>query len=80
MSNLTFGLVPYSVTKWSFLCGQLRSRPLFLFLAQFQTPRVDRLINDKAKEFYHKWNPRNGTYINDAILAATVLHGVRFIL
>ena len=30
-------------------------------------------IIDKAGEFYRKWNPRNGTDVNDAILAATVL-------
>ena len=44
-----------------------------LFLAQFQTAPVDQLIVDKAGELYRQWNPRNGTDINDAILAATVL-------
>jgi hypothetical protein len=44
-----------------------------LFLAQFQTALVDQLIIDKAGEFYRKWNPRKGTDVNDAILAATVL-------
>ena len=44
-----------------------------LFLAQFQTASVDQQIIDKAGEFYRKWNPRSGTDINDAILAATVL-------
>ena len=44
-----------------------------LFLAQFQTARVDQQIIDKAGEFYRKWNPRSGTDVNDAILAATVL-------
>ena len=44
-----------------------------LFLAQFQTASVDQLIIDKAEEIYRKWNPRNGTDVNDAILAATVL-------
>ena len=44
-----------------------------LFLAQFQTASVDQQIIDKAGEFYRKWNPSNGTDVNDAILAATVL-------
>ena len=44
-----------------------------LFLAQFQTAPVDQQIIDKAAEFYRKWNPRKGTDVNDAILAATVL-------
>jgi hypothetical protein len=44
-----------------------------LFLAQFQTASVDQQIIDKAGEFYRKWNPRSGTDVNDAILAATVL-------
>ena len=44
-----------------------------LFLTQFQTAPVDQLIIDKAGEFYRKWNPRKGTDINDAILAATAL-------
>ena len=43
-----------------------------LFLAQFQTASVDQRIIDKAGEFYRKWNPRSGTDVNDAILAATV--------
>ena len=44
-----------------------------LFLSQFQTAPIDQLIIDKAGEFYRKWNPLNGTDVNDAILAATVL-------
>jgi predicted nucleic acid-binding protein len=44
-----------------------------LFLAQFQTSPVDQQVIDKAGEFYRKWNPRKGTDVNDAILAATVL-------
>ena len=44
-----------------------------LFLAQFKTAPVDQQIIDKAGEFYRKWNPRSGTDVNDAILAATVL-------
>ena len=44
-----------------------------LFFAQFQTAPVDQQIIDKAAEFYRKWNPRKGTDVNDAILAATVL-------
>jgi predicted nucleic acid-binding protein len=37
-----------------------------------KTP-VDQLIIDKAGELYRKWNPRNGTDVNDAILTATAL-------
>ena len=44
-----------------------------LFLAQFQTALVDQQIIDKAGELYREWNPRSGTDVNDAILAATVL-------
>jgi len=44
-----------------------------LFLAQFQTAPVDQQIIDTAGEFYRKWNPRMGTDVNDAILAATVI-------
>ena len=44
-----------------------------LFLAQFQTALVDQQIIDMAGDFYRKWNPRNGTDVNDAILAATVM-------
>jgi len=44
-----------------------------LFLAKFQTASVDQQIIDKPDEFYRKWNPRSGTDVNDAILAATVL-------
>ena len=44
-----------------------------LFLSQFHTAPVDQWIIDKAGELYRKWNPRNGTDINDAILAATVI-------
>ena len=44
-----------------------------LFLTQFQTAPVDQQIIDKAGEIYRKWNPRSGTDVNDAILAATVL-------
>jgi len=44
-----------------------------LFLAQFQTAPVDQQIIDTAGELYRKWNPRMGTDVNDAILAATVI-------
>ena len=44
-----------------------------LLLSQFQTASVDQQIADKAGELYRRWNPRSGTDVNDAILAATVL-------
>lgn len=44
-----------------------------LFLSQFQTASVNQQIVDKAGELYRRWNPRSGTDVNDAILAATVL-------
>jgi predicted nucleic acid-binding protein len=45
-----------------------------LFLSQFKTAPVDQAIIDKAGEIYRQWNPRAGTDIKDAILAATVIH------
>lgn len=45
----------------------------YLFLSQFKTASVDQTIIDKAGEIYRQWNPRAGTDVNDAILAATVL-------
>ncbi len=44
-----------------------------LFLAQFQTAPIDQEIIDRAGGFYRKWNPKRGTDINDAILAATAI-------
>ena len=44
-----------------------------LFLSQFQTAPVDQRIIDLAGTLYRKWHPRNGTDINDAILAATAI-------
>lgn len=44
-----------------------------IFLSQFQTASVDQHIVDRAAELYRKWNPRHGTDINDAILAATAI-------
>lgn len=44
-----------------------------LFLAQFRTAPVDQRIVDTAGELYRHWNPRNGTDVNDALLAATAL-------
>jgi predicted nucleic acid-binding protein len=48
-----------------------------LFLSQFQTAQVDQQVIDEAGELYRKWNPRHGTDINDAILAAIAIraHG-----
>jgi predicted nucleic acid-binding protein len=48
-----------------------------LFLSQFQTASVDQQIIDMAGQFYRDWNPRCGTDVNDAILAATAIrnHG-----
>jgi len=47
--------------------------PTLLFLSLFQTAPVDQQIIDKAGELYRQWNPRNGTDINDAILAASAI-------
>lgn len=44
-----------------------------LFLSQFKTASVDQRIIDKGGALYRRWNPRNGTDINDAILAATAI-------
>jgi len=48
--------------------------PTLLFLSQFQTATVDQHLIDRAGELYRKWNPRHGTGINDAILAATAIN------
>ena len=56
-----------------FLMRPNEASATLLFLAQFQTAPIDLQIIDKAGAFYRKWNPRNGTDVNDAILAATVL-------
>jgi predicted nucleic acid-binding protein len=44
-----------------------------LFLSQFKTAPVDHTIIDKAGEIYRHWNPRAGTDVNDAILAAIAI-------
>jgi predicted nucleic acid-binding protein len=45
-------------------------KPTVLFLSQFKTAPVDQAVIDKAAAIYRQWNPRAGTDINDAILAA----------
>ena len=55
-----------------FFMRPLEEPATLLFLSQFQTAAVDQEIIDTAGDFYRRWNPRNGTDINDAILAATV--------
>ena len=60
-------------TQSAFFMRPVEESATLLFLAQFQTAQIDQQIIDKAVEFYRKWNPRNGTDVNDAILAATVL-------
>lgn len=45
----------------------------FLFLSQFKTASVDHPLIDMAGKFYRHWNPRVGTDVNDAILAATAV-------
>lgn len=56
-----------------FFMRPVEEEATFLFLSQFQTAPVDQWIIDKAGEIYRKWNPRNGTDVNDAILAATAM-------
>ena len=45
-----------------------------LFLAQFKTASIDQSCVDAAGVLYRKWNPSTGLDINDAILAAQVMH------
>ncbi|MDY6903287.1 MAG: PIN domain-containing protein [Thermodesulfobacteriota bacterium] len=45
-----------------------------LFLSQIKTQAVDQEIVDNAAVLYRKWNPGHGVDVNDAILAATVIH------
>jgi len=42
-----------------------------LFLAQFETARIDQTIVDEAGSLYRRWNPSHGVDPNDALLAAT---------
>ena len=55
-----------------FFMRPLEEPATLLFLAQLQTAAIDQQIVEAAGEIYRRWNPRNGTDINDAILAATV--------
>ena len=57
-----------------FFMRPAEQKSTLLFLSQFRTAPVDQRIIDKAGELYRHWNPRNGTDINDAILAATVIY------
>ena len=45
-----------------------------LFLSQFKTAPIDQLIVDNAGSLYRQWNPSHGIDINDAFLAAIVMH------
>ncbi len=45
-----------------------------LFLTEFKTAPIDQLIVDYAADIYRQWNPGHGIDINDAFLAATVMH------
>ena len=56
-----------------FFMRPVEEEATLLFLSQFQTAPVDQWIIDKAGELYRRWNLRNGTDINDAILAATAM-------
>ena len=56
-----------------FFMEPAEQEPTLLFLSLFQTAPVDQQIIDKAGELYRQWNPRNGTDINDAILAASAI-------
>ena len=52
------------------------------FLSQFKTAPVDQIIVDAAAGLYRDWHPTHGIDVNDALLAATVMHsgGVLFSL
>ena len=56
-----------------FFMRPVEEEDTLLFLSQFQTAPVDQSIIDKAGEFYRRWNPRNATDINDAMLAANAM-------
>ncbi len=56
-----------------FFMRPVEEEPTHLFLSQFKTAPVDQQITDKAGELYRRWNPRNGTDVNDALLAATAM-------
>ena len=44
-----------------------------MFLSQFHAAPVNQSVIDIAGKIYRTWNPRCGTDVNDAILAATVI-------
>lgn len=44
------------------------------FLAQFKMAAVGAEIVDRGGTLYRKWNPSHGIDVNDALLAATVMH------
>lgn len=56
-----------------FFMRPIEEEATLLFLSQFQTASVDQRIIDKAGDLYRRWNPRCGTDVNDAILAATAI-------
>jgi predicted nucleic acid-binding protein len=56
-----------------FFMRPLEEEVTLLFLSQFKTAPVDQRIIDRAGALYRRWNPRNGTDINDTILAATAI-------
>lgn len=45
-----------------------------MFLREFKTAPVTQDVVDAAGRLYRRWHPSHGVDINDAILAATVLH------
>ena len=45
-----------------------------LILSQVHTAPIDQIIVDKAGILYRQWHPTHGIDVNDAFLAATVMH------
>lgn len=56
-----------------FFMREEEEEPTQMFLSQFHTAAVDQRVIDLAGKIYREWNPRCGTDVNDAILAATVI-------
>ena len=55
-----------------FFMRESEKKQTLSFLSHFNCAAVNDKIIDLAAEFYRFWQPKHGTDINDAVLAATV--------
>jgi predicted nucleic acid-binding protein len=45
-----------------------------LLLSRFKTAGIDQAVVDRAGALYRRWHSSHGIDVNDALLAATVMH------